>query len=136
MSQYSEYLKNCKEIAKARFFGEVKNRSNKYFTFKHVIDEDNIVLVTSNIKRVKDSLVMVVANNKAVYLKDWQVLKVHNYYAEMEGYAVKLCRKYFKTYTFKSNFEEFSFDEEDTFDSLKEVAATQDETAVALGHMG
>ena len=76
MSKYSEYLKARKENHIEFFFGKVNYVSNKYFNFNHIIDEDNIVVITNNIKFIKGSLVLVVANNKVVYLKDWQVESV------------------------------------------------------------
>lgn len=114
------------------FFGKVTKKSNKYFNYNPIIDDDNIIIITNNIKVIKGNYVLIVDNNKGVYLKDWQVKPVHNYYNGMSGYAVKLNRKYFKPYTFKFEFEDMAFTQEDTFDSLKECAATQTE-AIALG---
>jgi len=132
MSSYSEYMKDRKDKDLAFFFGEVKKKSNKYFEYNSIIDDDNIIIITNNIKVLKGSYVMLVDNNKGVYLKDWQVRPVHNFYNGMSAYAVKLNRKYFKPYTFKFNFDDMAFTQEDTFDSLKECAATQT-GAIALG---
>lgn len=107
MSSYSDYLKERKSKDLKYFFGEdVKMISNKYFKFTYVIDNDNIILITNNIKIIKGNYVLLVDNNKGVYLKDWQVRPVHNFYNDMSAYAVKLNRKYFKPYTFKFNFED------------------------------
>ena len=118
-----------------RFFGEVKYISNKYFTFDHVIDNDCIILITSNIAEVKGTPVLVVGSNKAVYLKDWQIRRIHNYDDSFNGYAVKLNRNFFKVYTFKSNFENFSFENDETFDDFAEIANSQNSEKIALGHM-
>ena len=134
MSKYSEYIKSVKDKDLEFFFGDVNKKSNKYFTYNSVIDDDNIIIITNNIKTIKGNLVLLVDNNKGVYLKDWQVKTVHNYYNGMSGYAVKLNRKYFKPYTFRFDFEDMAFEKEDTFDSLKAIAETQTE-AIALGSL-
>ena len=95
-----------------------------------MVDNDNIIIITNNIKIIKGNYVLLVDNNKGVYLKEWQVKPVHNFYNGMSAYAVKLNRKYFKPYTFKC--EGMDFTQEDTFDSLMAVAETQTE-AIALG---
>ena len=41
--------------------------------------DDEIIIITSNIKIIKDTPVLVVGNNKAVYLKDWLIREVRNY---------------------------------------------------------
>lgn len=132
MSKYSEYIKSRKEKDLEFFFGEVTKKSNKYFEYNSVIDEDNIIIVTNNIKTIKGNMVMIVDNNKAVYLKDWQVRRVHNFYNGVSAFAVKLNRKYFKPYTFRFDFEDMAFEQEETFDSLKECASEQD-YPIALG---
>ena len=135
MSSYSEYIKSMKEKEINRFFGEVKRSSNKYFTFNHVLDEDNFIVVTANIKVIKGSYVLIVGKNQGVYLKDWQVVPVHNDHEGFNAYAVKLNRNFFKIYTFKSNFDDMTFTESDTFDSLKAIAEMQNDIAIALKHM-
>lgn len=132
MSKYSDYIKSRKEKDIQFFFGEVKHKSNKYFEYNSVIDNDNIILITNNIKVIKGNYVMLVDNNKGVYLKDWQVKTVHNFFTGMSGYAVKLNRKYFRPYTFNFEFEDMAFEKEETFDSLMEIAKTQVH-AIALG---
>ncbi|MEE0290530.1 MAG: hypothetical protein U0J62_09920 [Lachnospiraceae bacterium] len=132
MSKYSEYIKSRKEKDLEFFFGEVTKKSNKYFEYNSIIDEDNIIIITNNIKTIKGNMVMIVDNNKAVYLKDWQVRRVHNFYNGVSAFAVKLNRKYFKPYTFRFDFEDMAFKQEETFDSLKECAAEQD-YPIALG---
>ncbi len=84
-------------------------------------------------KFIKDNFVLVIGNNKVVYLKEWNIVRVHNYDLGLNSHAVKLNRKYFKTYTFKSDFEDFHFEKDDTFESLMEVAKEQNDTEIALG---
>lgn len=134
MSKYSEYLKSVKENETKKFFGEIKKVSNKYFAFDHVIDEDNFIIITNNIIMVKGNPVMVVGENKVVYLKDWNVKLVHNYFEGIDAYAVKINRKYFKVYTFKNIIDGYEGMKEETFDDLKAIAATQ-EMKISLGHM-
>lgn len=108
-------------------------------SFHHVIDNDNIIIVTSNVKTLgNEKTVLVVDNNKAVFLKEWQARPIKNWELRKDAYAVKLNRKYFKAYTFKSEFNEFLFNSEDTFDTLVECAKEQDEnqTAWKFGHYG
>ena len=136
MSRLSDAIKETKERDLKWFFGDVKRISNKYFTFNHVIDDDNIIIITANIVVIKDNYAMLVGNNKGVFLKDWQVRKVHNYDFGIDAYAVKLNRRYFRVYTFdKIEFEDFAFEKDEDFDMLKADAATQT-MPVALGHMG
>lgn len=110
-----------------RFFGEITTTSNKYFTFKKYINDDEILLVTSNIHEIKGNLIMIIADNKAVYLKDWQVRPVMNYYEDLYTFVVKLNRNFFKPYTFSTPFDAVAFgDREDTFDDLVQGAKEQD----------
>nr|DAI56024.1 MAG TPA: hypothetical protein [Caudoviricetes sp.] len=133
MSKYSEFLKEMKEEQISKFFGEVKKTSNKYFKFNHILNEDEIIIVTGNVKFIKDNFVLVVGNNKVVYLKEWNIVRVHNYDLGLNAHAVKLNRKYFKTYIFKNDFEDFHFEKDDTFESLMEIAKEQNDTEIALG---
>lgn len=135
MSKLGDYIKQQKEKDIQKFFGEIKHTSNKYFTFNRIINDDEIIIVTSNIKIIKDTPVLVVGNNKAVYLKDWLIREVRNYNLDIYTYAVKLNRKYWKVYTFKSDFEDIFIEKEDTFDDLVEVAKEQNQKnmPIALG---
>lgn len=133
MSKYSEFLKEMKEEQINKFFGEIKKTSNKYFKFNHILNEDEIIIITGNVKFIKDNFVLVVGNNKAVYLKEWNIVRVHNYDLGLNAHAVKLNRKYFKIYTFKNYFEDFHFENDDSFESLMEAAKEQNNTEIALG---
>jgi hypothetical protein len=125
---YSQYLKELKEKDLKYFYGDdVKKVTNKYFEFKRVKDDDNIIIITNNIKTIKDSFVLVVGEKKAVFLKDWQIREVRNYYKDLNAYAVKLNRKYFKIYTFKNEIDEnLYFEKDNNFDDLLEIAKLQD----------
>lgn len=115
--------------------------SNKRYIVKHVKNNDEININTNNIKRIKDNYVLIVGNNQGVYLKDWQVSPIHTWNSDEKYgenmYSVKLNRKYFKPYTFRFNFDDFSFEKPDTFDDLLQTAQEQDERGepIALGHM-
>ena len=54
---------------------------------------------------------------------------------DIYDYAVKLNRKYWKVYTFKSDFEDIFIEKEATFDDLVEVAKEQNNKnmPIALG---
>ena len=141
MSSFGDYMKARAEKEDDFFFGagNREKNSNKYFTFKHVLDNDNIIINTNNVKKIKDSLVLIVGNREAVYLKDWQVRGVHNYSDICSNfYLVKLNRKYFKPYSFRNEFNDFCFDNTESFDDLMECAREQDEAGmkVAKGFMG
>ena len=56
MSKYGEFIKSVKESQLTKFFGEVKHTSNKYFKFNHVISDDEIIIVTNNVKFIKGTL--------------------------------------------------------------------------------
>lgn len=118
-------IKNNALTKKDSFFKQVQLVSNKYFTYDSVIDKDNIIVRTNNVKMIKDNPVLIVDNNKAIYLKDWQVVPIKMDRGEVNTYAVKLNRKYMKEYTFKSNFDNVSFSKKDDFNSLMKVARSQ-----------
>lgn len=122
---------------KNEFFVNKKKHSSQYFTFDHIIDNDNIIIITNNITSVNTkygkSPVLMVGNNKAVYLKEWQIRPVMNFADRMYSFAVKLNRNFFKIYTFKNDFDGMAFDKEFSFDDLKEIAETQNESVVKKG---
>lgn len=128
-----KYFKSRKEKDLHFFYGKIKKISNKYFTFNHVIDNDNIIIITGNVINVKGSYCLVVDNNKVVYLKDWQIRPVRNWNEGINAYAVKLNRNFFKKYTFKNSIDDFYIEKEYSFDDLKEIAKTQT-IKIAEGH--
>lgn len=142
MSKYSDYLKERKASDEEWFLSQkAHHESNKYITFNHVIDDDNILLATRNVRSYfnpkSDKWVwyLIVDNDKVVYLKHWQLRLAHTEWNEEQGYIVKLNRNFFKVYTFKKPFEDMCFEEEQTFDSLMEEAKSQNDTLyhVSLG---
>ena len=122
---------------KNEFFTNKKAYSNKYFTFDHVIDDDNIIIITNNITLVNtkfgQSPILMVGNNKAIYLKEWQIRPVMNYGEGLYAFAVKLNRNFCKIYTFKNDFEGMAFEKEFDFDELKEIAESQNDSPVRKG---
>lgn len=126
MSKYSDYLKDRKQKNNDFFFGEgnFKKISNKYFQFRTVLDDDNIIIFSKNLTFVKDSAVMIVSENKAIYLKPWQY-KVVETFEGIQGFLVKINRNYFKPYTFKCCFDGFEGMNEHDFDQLLEIAKEQ-----------
>lgn len=132
MSKLSEAIKEAKEREITRFFGETRKVSNHYFKFNRVIDNDTIIVLTNNVRIANKNLVLLVGNNQAVYLKDWQCWDVDNFDLGIKATAVRLNRNFFKVYTFKSDFEGVEFDQPDTFDSLMETAKEQQEADIAV----
>lgn len=142
MSDFAAFMKEKAKRENDLFFGEGNRKkiSNKYYTFKHVLNNDTILINTNNVRVVKDSLILVVGDDKAVYLKDWNVRKAHNYDWGIDFWIVKLSRAFFKIYTFKSRIDsDLMFDVGlQDFDYLLEVAKAQDQEnmKVADGFMG
>ena len=139
MSKYSDFLKQRKEKDLEFFFGkDIKYESKKYFTFNRIHDDDNITIITPDVTIVKESAVPVVGENKAVYLKEWAFRPVHNFEARLNTWAVKLCRKYFKVYTFKKPFYGYEGMAEKSFDDYLQLAAEQNRENMpfACGHTG
>lgn len=126
-SSFSAYVKKQKENDLRRFYGDALQWvSNQYFTFTRRMDDDNVVILTNNIKEIRGSPVLVVGPNHAVYLKDWQIRRVRNYDEGIETFAVKLNRDYYKVYTFRSPFNDICVDTELSFDDLVAIAEAQD----------
>ena len=91
------------ELAKDdKFFGKTQYYSNKYFSYDSVIDKDNIIVRTNNVKMIKGNPVLIVDNDKGIYLKDWQVAPIKMDRGETNTYAVKLNRNYMKEYNMTS----------------------------------
>lgn len=122
---------------KDRFFGNIHKVTNKYFQIESQNpNADEAIVFTNNIAIVKGSPVLVTDTNKAVYLKEWNILPANVEFPDSSGefnhkqiaetFAVKINKKYFKEYTFQNGFEGMSFDKPDTFDSLKELAKKQE----------
>lgn len=109
-----------------KFYGEdLKMSGGNYFRFRQVIDKDHIIILTENVKYVKESPVLFVSNNRGVYLKDWQLRKVSSHKLGINCYAVKLNRKYFNVYGFRVATAPRNMSSEYTFDDLVGVAKKQ-----------
>ena len=116
------------------FFGRnnYKNRSNFCLTYKLVLSEDEIIVMTDHVVSVvnKDNEVQylfLVAGNKAVYLDFYRQLRRVVWYPEGEKkstYLVKLFRNRFRPYYCK-RFPGHEIQGELTFDSLYEEARLQ-----------
>ena len=133
MSLNSDSLKTAKRRDLEFFFGDdLHMTSGSYFQFRRIIDADNILVLTNNIKKIKDNYVLVTAPDKGVYLKDWQIRKVSSYKAGINCYVVKLSRKFFKPYKFSFEFEDLLITDEDTFDTLYNVANEQEKENIAM----
>lgn len=115
-----------------KFFGETKRASNKYFFFNHIINNDTILIVTDDIRKIKTSFVLMVGNDKAVYLKDWQLAHVTTKESG-ETYAIRLNRNFFKVYTFRTPFEDAMFEHEQSFDDLAKIAERQNAVEIHDG---
>ena len=114
------------------FFGQdIKMASGKYFYFNRVQklagdNDDVVIILTKNIKTIKGLPVMLVAKDKGVYLKEWQVRKVASYAEGINCYAVRLTRKFYRVYEFKTDFEEYRFEGYmDAFDDVARIAKEQ-----------
>lgn len=137
MSKYSEFLKSqAKKDLEFFLEQEPQRKSNKYITFNHVLSEDQIIIATDNVKFYEDKhgeykILLIVGKNKAIYVNVWQIrtgsAKIEEGHYP-DTYFVKLNRKYFKTYTFTSDFENMCFEHDETFDDLKAVALSQNDT--------
>ena len=139
--EYRKMYRDRHNSLEIKFFGEngKHNISGKYYNYRHVLDQDTIIINTNNVRRVKDSLVLVVDNDKAVYLKDWNVKQAHNWSdIGTDFWIVKLSRAYFRPYTFSRPFDDIAMDGVQDFDFLLQVAREQDEAGmpVANGFMG
>lgn len=129
MSKFSEYIKSLKEKDMQFFFkGGYNKVSNQYFRFNHVINDEEIIISTNNIRVWKDNYVLIIGNNKVVYLKYWQVRQVKSWDLGENSYLVKLNKNYFRPYETKFEIEDVCFEKEDTFETLKAVAMQQDKT--------
>ena len=116
------------------FFGRnnYKNRSNFCLTYKPVLSEDEIIVMTDHVVSVvnKDNEVQylfLVAGNKAIYLDFYRQLRRVVWYPEGEKkstYLVKLFRNRFRPYYCK-RFPGHEIQGELTFDSLYEEARLQ-----------
>ena len=131
MKKSSKYLTNFND----NYFNEsISKISNKYFTFKRYKDDDNVTIVTSNVIYLGDFPVLLVGENKGVWLKQWQVKDIKvGQYDFIPAKTVKLSRKYFNVKDIKSSkCDNFYFEKDNTFDDMVELAKLQDEEGEAI----
>lgn len=101
MSEILNELKTDKRKKLDYFFSqEIKMSSKKSFHFKNVINDDLVILLTTNIRTVKNKRILVTGEHTGIFLKDWQFIKLNNHQRGINCYAVKLYRKYFKPFNF------------------------------------
>lgn len=63
-------MKKSSKYFNDNYFNEsISKISNKYFTFKRYKDDDNVTIVTSNVIYLGDFPVLLVGENKGVWLK-------------------------------------------------------------------
>lgn len=138
MSKFSEFLKEQRTKQLNKFFGEDHKEYGDSLSWTHYKDDENIIISTTNVEfwKNKDTFVLIVNNNKVVYLKEWQVVPIKNWDLQLNAYAVKLNKKYFRPYTLSFSFNEYNFEKEDSFEDLVECAKSQDKKQIKwkLGH--
>lgn len=134
-----------RKLQKAQsFFGGNFTQSKGYsISYSPVIDSDNIIFLTGDVRRVLTSedmvaSVLAIGKNKGVYLKPWQIarVKVKGEHAQAKYlHLVKLNRNHFRGYYFRRRdmldkdergfFVGISDWKESTFDDLYEAALLQ-----------
>lgn len=109
------------------FFGEknYKIESNNYITYNPFVDKDTIIIRTNNIKNIKGNYVLIVDNNKGVYLKDWQLRYSSNDWEGLEFYLVKLNKNFFKPFEFNFEFDDYYFEKTQTWEDHVKTAEEQ-----------
>ena len=131
---FNQTKKNFEKYGKStqndKFFGDKYMISNKYFLFDHNPDENTSIAVfgREHFRDIKGNTVLIVGNDKAVYLKDWQIQPVDIERGMASGYAVKLNSNYYKPYTFKNSFNQVSMDKDLSFDDIRKIAKSQNNT--------
>jgi len=107
-------IREEKREKRAEFFfgkGNYTRVNKNEILYRPVIDNDNIILLTRNVRRVfvgdnSTSFVLATSSHRGVYLKSWQVMRVviNDKRSDERAicFLVKLTRKYFKTYSFKN----------------------------------
>ena len=100
-SEIVNELKSDKRKKLDKFFGQEIHMTSKWsFRFKNVIDNDTVILLTKNIRKVGNKKVLVTGRHSGIFLKDWQILKIHDHKQGINCYAIKINRKYSKSFNF------------------------------------
>lgn len=120
-----------------KFFENTFKETATGVSFKHVINNDLIIVETTLVRQLKKSkaYVLLVSSKKAVFLQTWQKVQITTKDGKKK-YAVKLKRGYFKVYDFKEDFENTKFKRELTFDDFLAMAKKQDDKAEELQEVG
>ena len=103
--------------------------------------DGEIIVFTANVRLYKGSPVLVVGNNKLIFINASAIRKGITMSREeetiAEGFIVKLNKDNFKKiYSFKHDFDGFAFDKEDTFESLSEIAKKQNDDRDIINRRG
>lgn len=114
--RYVDTLKTKEQLELERFFGYIKKSSTNFFKFKQVYKNgDTIIVLTNNICRYGKTEtdagkpIMMITENAAIFLQDWQFRKVSSKRSGLKCFAVKLNRQNFKPYVFKGKNESFIY---------------------------
>lgn len=110
------------------FFGNTRKVSNQYIKIeKQILDDDTVIVYTSNVTSVKGSPVLIVGDKEAVYLKnnDYRLVTRDSGAMLTDTFAVKI-HKGFKKYTFRNNIsDQISIDKSMTFADFRKLAEEQ-----------
>lgn len=112
-----------------KFFGEdvkVSGKDNEKICFKRFKSENEIIVVTNDVKKIGEHYAMLVDNDKIICLKDNQIVRLRNSTFDLNSYAVKIKRDEWNVMVLPYEFEDMAFTEEVTFDLLIKVAKEQD----------
>lgn len=125
----------------SKYFGEnqFKNQGDGYITFNSVQNNGDTAYIVTNrlLNSINGNLVLMVDNNKAIYLKDYNIKSAayggggKPYYS---AYVVKVNRNDFnKVYTFRSDFSKSpKLKRELTFNDLVEKAKRFENRKIGL----
>lgn len=96
--------------------------------FHRILSDDTILLVTDKVKHFEKSekYALMIANDKCIWLKSWQVKPCYNFWTEEKLYIVKLNKEYFTPYQFKSPINDVEIKGEDKWQDLWEEAKRQE----------
>lgn len=101
--------------------------------------ENEFTIFTENVRLYKGSPVLVVGNNKVVFIRACDVKKARaseNEETIADGFVVRINPKYFKNYTFKNDFEDFCFEKEDTIEDLLNASKEQENNNICYSLRG
>lgn len=120
------------------FFGKGNWSLNdkKEIIYNPVLDNDNIILRTNNIRIVDNMYVLVIGNDTGIVLKDECVKRAVVSNLGLSTYIVKLNRQSFldNRCSYEDIECEFDFDNEEDFGFLLEVASQQNNgTIIFMG---